>query len=243
MSGRRSSLTELERLLRIVQPGARNLGRYLAEHGESLAPRLGVEVEELRAIAALSDQAAALRVKALLDRRADAMAQIHEATVQEVVTEAVQRLAATAVWSGPAASIDVGLLLGALLADPIREYICLKSSTFEVPLLRSKLVAAAKVLLHHYDLAGWVDSEGLHLRWRGGRGGLNLHPQTVRPGEARHVLVVNIPPPPPREEHRPVASARPRRAPPRVPAPAAPSAARGPVKWFAELLEQIALGP
>lgn len=242
MGGRRSSLAELERLLRFVEPGARNLGRYLAEHSEGLAPRLRVEVEELRAIAALPEQEAARRVQALLAQHANSLAQIHEATVQEVVAEAVQRFATTAAWRDSMAIIDVGLLLGALLADSSRQYICVKSGAFAVPMLRSKLVAVAKVLLHHRDLTGWIDAEGLHLRWHGGRGGLNLYPQAVKPGEAGLVLTVNLPPPAPREAPRPVASARPRPARPPAPPATAPSAARR-RSWFTEILEQIALGP
>jgi hypothetical protein len=47
MAGRRSSRAALERALRVVEPGANNLGQYLATYGEDLARRLGVRAEEL----------------------------------------------------------------------------------------------------------------------------------------------------------------------------------------------------
>jgi hypothetical protein len=239
MSGRRSSLAELERLLRVIEPGAHDLGRYLAEHAERLAPRLKVEVEELRAIAVLPDQEAAPRVKELLMRRDHARAQHHEAALQEAVAGAAQRLASTAVWKGPAAVLDVRLLLGELLADPSRKYIGFEGGPFDVHLLRSKLVEVARVLpLQYSDLIGWVDPSGLHFRWHGGRGGLNLFPQVVSPVDAAYVLTVNIPPPV-REE--------PRTAPPRrsrlALAKAPPSSESRKGGWIADVLAQISLTP
>jgi hypothetical protein len=245
MSRRRSSLAELERLVRILEPGTRNLGQYLAEHGEVLAPRLGIEVKDLHALANLPDEEAAPRVKELLARRADARAQRHHAALGELVTRAARRLASTAIWKGQAAVIDVGLLLTELLADSGREYIGFESSAFEVHLPRSKLVEVARVLPHQYpDIVGWVDASGLHFRWRRGRGGLNLLPQPVRPGAVAYVLTVSIPPP----VREALQHAQPRHvrrlAPGTGPSAVRPSAGtRGKTGWLADILAQISLAP
>jgi len=239
MSRPRSSLAELERLLRAIEPGAHCLGPYLAEHAEGLAPRLDVDAEEIRAIAALPDQQAAPRVKEMLARREHARAALHEAALQEAVAVAAQRLASTAVWRDQAAVVDVRLLLGELLADPSRKYIGFSGGSFKVHLLRSKLVEAARVLPQQYpDLVGWVDPSGLHFRWHRGRGGLNLFPQTVPRVDAAYVLAVNIPPPV-REEPRtaPLRQARP------APAKAPSSRASRTGGWIADVLAQIPLAP
>jgi hypothetical protein len=45
------------------------------------------------------------------------------------------------------------------------------------------------------DVAAWVDAEGTHLRWRGGRGGHNFRLQVVPPVDRALVLTVELQPP------------------------------------------------
>jgi hypothetical protein len=42
----------------------------------------------------------------------------------------------------------------------------------------------------HLDLVAWVDAEGFHFRWRGGRGALNWRPQVIPAGAETSVLTV-----------------------------------------------------
>jgi hypothetical protein len=44
----------------------------------------------------------------------------------------------------------------------------------------------------HIDLVAWVDAEGFHFRWRGGRGALNWRPQVVPAGAESVVLTVPL---------------------------------------------------
>jgi hypothetical protein len=222
MARPRSSIAELERMLRVAEPGANNLGQYLAEAGEELAPRLGIDAAKLMTLAALPDETIAPMLTQFLEHRAAERAAAHQAEVRDAAMSAAQRLGATAVWTNDVVAIDVGLLLGELLLDTSRGYILFDAHglciEFQVSLPRSLLVNVARELGRRRDLLAGLDEEGLHFRWNRGRGGLNFLSRNIHANEAMNVLYVNIP--------RPVVRSQ------RVPA-------RG--GWFADVLSEVAL--
>jgi hypothetical protein len=57
---------------------------------------------------------------------------------------------------------------------------------------RHLIAATAPLQRIHLDLACWVDPEGLHFRWKGGRAGYNWRSQQVHPSLADHVLGVPL---------------------------------------------------
>jgi hypothetical protein len=196
---RRSSIAELEKLVRFAEVGGTNLGEYLVRSGEGLAQQLGVDAEELRAVVHLPDEALARELQSRLERRAARRAATHADAVQRLAVAAAEQLAATARWKGDAAVLDVRVLLGELLVDTTRSYFLFDatsfSSRFQVALPRSRLANVARVLGGRPDLGAWVDEDGLHLRWNEGRGGLNFLSQCVPAQEMNNILCVNIPPP------------------------------------------------
>jgi hypothetical protein len=222
MAKPRSSIAELERLLRVTEPSSNNLGQYLAEAGEELAARLGVGAEKLAALVALPDEKIAPLLEQLLEHRASERTAAHQADVRAVAMSAAQQLGATAVWTNDVAAIAVGLLLGELLLDTSKSYILFDAHglcvEFQVSLPRSLLVNVAKEIGRRPDLIAGIDEQGLHLRWNRGRGGFNFISQSVPASEAMNVLYVNIPPPVVRSQRVPV---------------------RG--GWFAEVLSEVAL--
>jgi hypothetical protein len=199
MAKPRSSLAELEKLVCYAEVGGTNIGEYLASCGEELAPRLGAEAEDLRALVHLPDEALAQQLRPHFERRAEHRAAIHADAVQRLALAAAQQLAVTAVWRDGAAVLDVRVLLGELLVDTTQKYIRLDatsfSSRFQVSLPRSLLVNVAKEVGARPDPGAWVDEAGLHLRWKEGLGGLNFIPQCVPACDRANVLCVNIPPP------------------------------------------------
>jgi hypothetical protein len=242
MAGRRSSVAGLERALRALQPGSRNLGHYLAEHGNEFAALLDVGENELRALYSQPDEEAAPRIRELLQRRTEMRTAHHQAARRDAAMGAAQRLAATAVWrANTTAVLDVTILFGDLLADPDTRHINLVSRAFEVHLPRKTLVDAAHVLPRQFaDLVSWVDPAGLHFRWRYGRGGLDFYPQVVPASEWAHVLCVNIPAPAV-EQARPTPVTRERRRHVARPGLAnRPNPARSNMGWLAEALTEIA---
>jgi hypothetical protein len=206
MHRRHSGLGALERALRAAEPGSHNLGQHLVEHGEYLAPLLGVEPNELQALATLPDENVTPVLKELLREREGRRLARREATNRDSSLSAANYLAETAVWRKNAAALDVRVLLGDLLADTNQMHVVFASDLFRVNMPRFKLVELAEVLPKQYaDLLAWVDADGLHFWWNRGRGGLNLFSQVVPPRDAAHVLAVYIRPPAAVEERDPIA--------------------------------------
>jgi hypothetical protein len=93
--------------------------------------------------------------------------------------------------------LDAALLLGPVLADRAK-YISFHVGGAEVPVEQARLLRARKALRPFRDIAASIDPEALRLRWRQGRGGLFLRPQSVSPADRDRVLhvVVERPAPP-----------------------------------------------
>ena len=192
-----SSIAELERLVRAFEPGGHTLGPHLAEAGEALARRMGIDPAEFQALVDLPDEQVSQRLHVLFQSRVASRAAVHGAMVEQAALAAAQRLAATTVWHNDAVALDPGILLGDLLVDTNRAYIAFHvAGQFQTCVPRSTLVSAAQVLgSNQPDLTAWVDRAGLHFRWRGGRGGVNFFPQLIPTHETEHLLRVNLPTP------------------------------------------------
>jgi hypothetical protein len=226
MARPRSSLAVLEGLVRCAEVGGTNLGEHLAECAGDLGPRLGIEADDLRSLVHLPDEALAQQLVPHFQRRAEHRAAIHADAVQRVSRAAAEQLATTALWREDAAVLDIRVLLGELLVDPTRSYIFFDADglagRFQVALPRSLLVNASKAIGARPDLGAWVDEAGVHFRWNGGRGGINLLSRSVPAQEMPNILCVIIPPP-------------------YVERPRPPRAARRPSPWFSDLLAEMAL--
>jgi hypothetical protein len=230
MTRPRSGLASLERALRAPEPGSHNLGQHLAEHGEYLAPLLGVEPGDLQALVVLPDEDVAPRLKELFRQREEQRSSRWAAAMQECSLDAAQRLAGAATWHHGAAMLDVSVLLGGLLADPSRTHIALVSDAFRVNMPRQKLLEVGKVLLKQYtDLIAWADNAGLHFRWKRCRGGLNFFSQEIPARDVSHVLHVFIPRPA-EEKPQPSTPQRSTRRPPST-------RERG--SWLGEILSEL----
>lgn len=258
MRSRRNPLVELERALRVVEPGEHNLGRLIDGAADELAARLGVTAYELRGLAARPDGEAAPRLRELVQRLANERAARHGAAMGEASQAAARRLAMTAVWSDCRLAVDPVVLFGDLLADANRKFIAFHApGAFQVSLPRSLLLDVGKALRPFApDVVTWIDEEGFHVRWHRGRGGMNLFSQPIPAREAGMVLRVELPSPPvqvstPLEQIPAEDARRPKLSPgptqrrpghrPLRPAPRPPVAARRRGDgWFAELLSLIA---
>lgn len=177
-----SSFAELGRLVRAFEPGRRTLGPHLAEVGEALAQRMGVDPAEFEALVDLPDEQVSRHLRRIFQARAAARAAAHGAAMEQVAMAAARQLAATTVWRNDAVALDPGVLLGDLLLDARRTYLAFHvAGRFQTSVPRSTLVSVAQALgSNRTDLAAWVDEAGLHFRWREGRGGVNFLPQVIR---------------------------------------------------------------
>ena len=95
-------------------------------------------------------------------------------------------LASVVVWQGDRALIDMPSLFASALSrrDDLLVFTC---DEFTVAVYQAPLLDLSKIARVRADLSGWVDRDGVHLRWGRGRGGLDLLPQ--RDPEACKVIV------------------------------------------------------
>jgi hypothetical protein len=194
-SARRDPLRELALLVRAPEPGSNNLGEYVADNATELAQVLGLPVGSLEAARAVDDEAVAPRVHHLLRRARDHRVQQDLERRRQRSLEAAERLGVTATWTDLGAELDVGLLLGEVLADRTKRWVAFTTDQAVATIIPRHLLAATVPLRRlHIDLASWVDPQGLHFRWRGGRGGYKWRAHEVHPSLADQVLSVPLRP-------------------------------------------------
>lgn len=100
-------------------------------------------------------------------------------------------LASCVQWDGERALIDMPSLVSSALTrrNDLLVFTC--EGEFTVGVYMAPLLDLAKIARARDDLSGFVDRDGLHLRWR--TGGLNLFPQQDAKAER---IVVQLPPMP-----------------------------------------------
>ena len=192
---RRDPLRELVQLLRFPEEGVANIGAFLFEQADALAPELGSSAEDLRASADMPDEVVAPRVRARLARRREMDQERRASEDAEVAMRAATTLGRTVRWTQQGAVLDADLMLGEVLADRERKFIAFTGEDFTVAIERDTLARAAMVRRIYIDVAACVDAEGLHVRWRGGRGGYNWKPRFVAPADRDRVLTIELRPP------------------------------------------------
>jgi hypothetical protein len=195
---RRDPIGELVRLVRAPEPGGHNVGEYVADHADVLASLLEVQACELDAARAVVDDITAPRLRALLERVRGREQDRDRLRRRERSRAAVERLGGSVHWVEQRAVLDVDLLFGELLADRQVRWLSFHApGHFQTTIGRSELRGSARLRRVHPDLAAWVDEAGLHVRWKGGRGGYNWFSQSPPSGTQSRVLTILLPLPEP----------------------------------------------
>ncbi len=195
-SARRDPLRELALLARAPEPGSSNLGEFVADNAGELAQVLGIDRRWLEAARATDDEQVVARIRGLLTRARDHHVQQDLERRRQRSLEAAERLGASAVWTPDlGAELDVDLLLGDLLVDRTKKWVAFTADQAVATIVPRHLLAATAPLRRiHIDLASWVDPQGVHFRWKGGKGGYNWRPHDVHPSSADCVLPVPLRP-------------------------------------------------
>ena len=94
--------------------------------------------------------------------------------------------ASAVVWRGEQAHIDMASLFASALTRRDDMLVFAFDDDTTVAVHQAPLLDLAKIARVRDDLSGWVDRDGLHLRW-GRAGGLNLRPQ--HDADARKVIL------------------------------------------------------
>ena len=97
-----------------------------------------------------------------------------------------EALASAVLWKGDQAHIDMASLFASALTRRDDMLVFAFDDDGTVAIYQAPLLDLAKIARVRDDLSGWVDRQGLHLRW-GKAGGINLRPQ--EDADARKVIV------------------------------------------------------
>lgn len=96
-------------------------------------------------------------------------------------------LASMAVWKGETVHVDIMSLLSSVLTKRT-DLLVFTCEAFTTSVYMSPLYDLAK--LRKRDLTAFVDAKGVHIRWAGGKGGLNLCSQIDREADR---IVMSLP--------------------------------------------------
>jgi hypothetical protein len=204
MSTRRDVARELAVLLRAPEPGTNNVGAFVAEHAKALSASIGVREDELLASESAPDEVLVPKFAARLLSLRESRRAHDDERGQSIAADAGERLAHTARFEDDRIIVDADILLRDLLADRAILYVrFVRPDVFDVAVLRRTLVESARVQRIYIDVAAYVDAEGVHVRWKGGRAGYNWTPRVIPPPYHALVQTVRLAPP--------VAAARERR--------------------------------
>jgi len=194
MSNAPRELRELFALVRTSEPGSNNIGEYLAANAEELAPFLHATPANLRSASALRDEDVAPKLRHHLEGISRGAEEERRARLGDRAARGAATLGATARWTEQGAVLEVDLLLRDVLADRTKKYIVFKGVGVDLAIRRNTLVQVAALRRLHIDLVAFVNTEGLHFRWKGGRGGYNWRPQVVPSADADRILTVSLRP-------------------------------------------------
>jgi hypothetical protein len=169
-------LRELVALVRLAKPGGRTVSAFLEEHASELGDvldvrdLLGSDLDDVELRARLAP-----RVEEAL-RTASSSRSLHRGREADRAAEVLGR---TARWSEGRAVLDVELLLGHALGDPTSKALRFLGPSFDVVVPRDLLLRVRRDLPTFLDRTAWVEGDGLHFGWRGGRGHLRLRHQVL----------------------------------------------------------------
>ena len=164
----RNPWRELERLLHVEEP-------ELMGHIEALGPELGLATDQLGRLRRLDSEQLASHLRCLVgQRRAEGQA-VRARLAERRAQVAAHKLVQQALFDSGVVMLNVGVLLGDILVHPSAKYIGLQIGE-HVPLhiQKRKLRQVSRALRPFDDVRCYLDEHALHLRWRGGRGGLDL---------------------------------------------------------------------
>jgi hypothetical protein len=190
MAPRSDLLRQLVRLVSMADECSTSLGPFFVEHAEGLAPLLGLNPAQVLAMAHLEDRFLTSQLAPFLTAQLEARQQEGRSRKEDEARQAARHLGELARWERERVFLELDLLLGEVLGTSAA-YLVFAASSFEVALSRRKLMEVRSVFAHRTGVVLFVDAKGLHLRWRDGRGQLNLLPQFLPRHETR-VLVIPL---------------------------------------------------
>ena len=187
----RDMLRELGWLVR--EGDVLNVDNFVCEHAAELAPLLGTTAENLHQ--GLERPELVGRLRGQLERVLDARRQRRRDDAAAIAERAAVAVGASARFFEHGVVLDIDLVLGELLADPTRKHVAFMLPE-NIVVVEAALLRRARLLRRTFmDAVCFIDEEGIHFRWKAGRGRLNLTSQPIPQSEMHRALAVHIPPP------------------------------------------------
>lgn len=190
---RRELLRELARLVRCAEPDGANVGSFVAQHACELARVLHVDTPELVEVCAERDGRVVDRLRPRLELALEREHRLQRARQVERARLAAVSVALTSRSFELGIVLDVDIVLGDLLADRATKYVTFAAIDARV-VVPVAMMRRARYLRHLYvDLACFVSERGLALRWKAGRGRLNLYAVEQSARHEHETILVHLP--------------------------------------------------
>jgi hypothetical protein len=186
MRRQREGLAELRQFVEYADP------KYLADHVDLLVAPLGLSQQQAAELHLLEPDELARQLRGLVDHRRAASRAARAREAEERAMVAAAALGRSAEWHGPTARVDPRLLLGDLPGHPTAKLIGFEGPGWVIALSKAKLREARGALGRIPGLEALVDTQGLHVRWHGGRGGIDLYPQPVGRHSCEPAVLVRL---------------------------------------------------
>ena len=193
-------LRELAQLVRYAEPDGTNIGSFVAERASELAHLLHSDEGELRGASHERDAALVDRLRVRVDLALERERESRTEHELERSHHAARDLARSARWFELGVVLDVDVVLGDLLAHPKAKAISFAFAGADIVVPTGLLRRARPLRRVYLDLACFVDERGIHLRWKGGRGQLNVYAVEPNAHAEQNALLVDLPA---RAERRP----------------------------------------
>jgi len=179
-----SALSALRRFINASTETPGEIRLYVRENVTELATAFGVEGDAILArIDGVSDDAALAIALLKLVKTEEASNRAVKRDARAMAAQAAaDALAATVTWDGDRARVNIQALLASSITKR-GDLLVFTCDDFTAAIQQASLLDLVR--LRRRDLSGFVDAEGLHIRWM--TGGLNLRSQ-VDPSADRIVL-------------------------------------------------------
>jgi len=179
-------------LIKSVEGHEADIRWYVFENLNRLALGFGVPAEAIiqGVDSTTDDRALATRFLEIIAHAELFQKQTRDERRARTAQASAEVLAASTVWKGQQAHLDMTSLVSAALTRR-NDMLVFACDHFTVGVSMAPLLDLSRIARVRADLTGWVHADGLHLRWR--TGGLHLYPHTD-PKAAR--VIVQLPPMP-----------------------------------------------
>lgn len=186
------ALRELRRfiLVKCAEGNEREVREYITSNLDSIAYAFLTSAETIMSAleSVEDDRALAERFLETIMKSEHLLRKARKQRRAKVAQKSADILASSVKWNGDKAIIDMPSLVSSTLTRR-QDILVFTGDDFTISIPMALLLDLSRIARVRADLTGFIDSDGLHLRWR--NGGLNLRSQENPKAE---MIIVHLPP-------------------------------------------------